>query len=127
MRFPKGIAFSLLLICWVADERGRVADEEDDLVAELLEVAQLAHEHGVAEVEVGGGGIKAGLDAQRAAGFPAVFEALAEVGDADDFGRAFLEQVKLFVYGQERTHSSYEYIEAGSGDRDWAAEGNVAR
>jgi hypothetical protein len=51
----------------VADERGRVADEEDDRVAELLEVAQLADEHGVAEVQIGRGGIEAGLDAQRLA------------------------------------------------------------
>jgi len=37
----------------VADEGGEVADEEDDGVAELLEVAQLAQEHGVAEMQVG--------------------------------------------------------------------------
>ena len=48
----------------VADEGGAVADEEDDGVAELLEVAELAHEDGVAEVEVGGGGVEAGLDAE---------------------------------------------------------------
>ena len=72
-------------------------------MAELLKVAQLAHEHGVAEVQVGGGGVEAGFDAQGAAGFAAVFKALAEVADADDFGGAFLEQIHLFVYRQERT------------------------
>ena len=59
-------------------------------MAELLKVAQLAHQHGVAEVQVGRGGVEAGLYAQRAAGFAAVFKALAQVADADDLRRAFL-------------------------------------
>jgi hypothetical protein len=62
-------------------------------VAELLKVAQLAEEHGVAEMEVGRGGVEAGFDAEGAAGFAALFEALAQVADADDFCCAFLEQV----------------------------------
>ena len=93
----------------VAYESGRIADEEDDLVAELLEVAQLAHEHGVAEVEIGSGGIESGFDAERAAGFERVREALAEVADADDFGGAFLEQVELLVDGWEGGHVDYKY------------------
>ena len=51
-----------------ADERGGVADEKNDGVAKLLEVAQLAHQHGVAQVKVGRGRVEAGLDAQRRAG-----------------------------------------------------------
>ena len=62
-------------------------------------MAQLAHQHGVAEVQVGRGGVEAGLDAQRATGFAALFKALAKVADADDLRRALLEQVHLFVYG----------------------------
>ena len=68
-------------------------------MAELLKVAQLAHQHGVAQVQVGRGGVKAGLYAQRPAGFAALFQALAQIGDADDLRRAFLEQIHLFVYG----------------------------
>ena len=68
-------------------------------MAKLLEVAQLAHEHGVAQVQVGRGGVESGFDAEGAAGFAAVFEALAQVGDADDFGGALLKEVHLFVYG----------------------------
>ena len=68
-------------------------------MAELLKVAQLAHQHGVAQVQVGRGGVEAGFHAQRAAGFAAVFQALAQVADADDLRRALLEQVHLFVYG----------------------------
>ena len=52
----------------IADESGAVADEEDDGVAHVLEVLELADEHGVAEVQVGRGGIEAGLDAQGLAG-----------------------------------------------------------
>jgi hypothetical protein len=62
-------------------------------VAELLEVAQLAQQHCVAEMQVGCSRIESGFDAERAAGFAAFFEAFAEVADADDFGGAFLEQI----------------------------------
>ena len=34
-------------------------------MAELLELGQLAHGHGVAQVQVAGGGIEAAVDAQR--------------------------------------------------------------
>jgi hypothetical protein len=68
-------------------------------MAELLKMAQLAHEHGVAQVQVGRGGVKAGLDAQGASGFASLFEALAQVADADDLCRALLKQIHLFVYG----------------------------
>jgi hypothetical protein len=78
-------------------------------MAELLEVAQLAHEDGVAQVQVGRGGVEADFDAQRAGGFAALFKALAQVGDADNLRRALLEQIKLFVYGQEVGHVVYQY------------------
>ncbi len=91
----------------VADEGGAVADEEDDGVAELLEVLELAHEHGVAEVEVGGGGVEAGLDAEGDARLAGVFEAGGEgvgrggCGGRDDFGGAFGDEVELVGYGGE--------------------------
>ncbi len=52
----------------IADEGGVVADEKDDLVAEVLKVLELAHQDRVAEVEVGGGGIESSLDAEGNAG-----------------------------------------------------------
>ena len=73
-------------------------------MAELLEMTQLADEDGMAQVEVGRGGVKAGFDAQRASGLAALFKALAQVGDANDFSCAFLEQIQLFVYGKKRAH-----------------------
>src|SRR5690606_39133465 len=51
----------------VADLRREVADHEDDLVPELLELAHLLHEHGVPEVEVGAGRVEARLHAERPA------------------------------------------------------------
>ncbi len=47
-------------------------------MAEVLKVLELAHEHSVAEVEVGRGGVEAGLDAQRDASATGFFEARAE-------------------------------------------------
>ena len=45
-----------------------VADQEDDGVAQILEMLHLAQQHGVAQVQIGRGGIEAGFHAQRAAG-----------------------------------------------------------
>ena len=70
-------------------------------MAEILEVLELAHEHGVAEVQVGRGGVESGLHAEGTAGFARFFEALAQIGDADDLRRALLEVVQLFVDGEE--------------------------
>jgi hypothetical protein len=70
-------------------------------VAEGLKVLELAHEHGVAEVEVGGGGIESGFDAEGLAGFAGGLEAIAEVLLADYFGGTFFEEVELLVDGEE--------------------------
>ena len=51
----------------VADQAGEVADQEDDVVAEVLQLAQLVELHGVAEVQVGPRRVEALLDAQRLA------------------------------------------------------------
>jgi hypothetical protein len=45
------------------------------------------------EVQVGRGGVEAGLDAQRASGFAALFEALPQVARTDDRLR-----VKILAY-----------------------------
>jgi hypothetical protein len=63
-RLARQLRAGRLLAGRVADEAGEVADEEDDLVAELLEVAHLAEDDRVAEVEVGRGGVEADLDQQ---------------------------------------------------------------
>ena len=86
----------------VADQCGRVADEEDDGVAELLEVAKLADEDGVAEVEVGGGGVKASLDAEGLAGGDGLLDTLLEGVEGEDLGGAFGDEVELVFHGGER-------------------------
>ncbi len=52
----------------IADHPGEVADDDDHLVPELLEVPELLQHHGVAEVQVGSGGIQAQLDLERCRG-----------------------------------------------------------
>jgi hypothetical protein len=75
----------------------------------LLEVAQLAHEHGMAQVQVGRCGVKSGLDTQRTRGFARVFKPLTEVGDADDLCRAFLEQIELLIDWWKCMHAVFQY------------------
>ena len=88
----------------IADQAGDVADQEDHRVAQVLEVLQLADQHGVAEVQVGRGGIESGLDAQRLAGLAGVFQALAQIRFANDLGSALLDVVELLVNGTEVRH-----------------------
>ena len=64
----------------VAHARGVVADDQDDGVAEVLELAQLLQHDGVAEVQVGRGRVQAELDAQRAALGEALLERAARAG-----------------------------------------------
>ena len=49
----------------VADHSGEVADQENDLMAEILELTHLVEQHGVADMQVRRRRIEAGLDAQR--------------------------------------------------------------
>ena len=49
----------------VANHRGEIADQEDHLVAEVLQLAHLVQHHGVADVDVRRRRVQAQLDAQR--------------------------------------------------------------
>jgi hypothetical protein len=82
-----------VLAAGVADHAGEVADQEHHVVAEVLEVAQLVDQHGMAEVQVRRGRVKAGLDAQGAAGFQLV----DELGLDQQFVGAALDQRQLGV------------------------------
>ena len=77
-------------------------------MAEILKVLELAHQHGVAEVQIGRGGIKAGLYAQRLAGLPGSLQALLQVGDPDDFSRTLLQVIELLIYRRE-VHRRLDY------------------
>ena len=52
----------------IADQAGEIADEEHDVMSQILELAHLVDKHGMSQVQVGCGRIEAGLDAQRPAG-----------------------------------------------------------
>ena len=54
----------LVLSGRVSDHAGEVADQELDLMPEVLEVPQLVDDHRMAEVQIRGGGIESQLDAQ---------------------------------------------------------------
>ena len=66
-------------------------------MSQLLKVPQLAHQHGVAQVQIRRSRIESRLHPQRPSGFAALFQALAQVAHADNLRRALLEQVHLFI------------------------------
>ena len=84
-------------------------------MAELLEMAQLSHQYGMTQVEIGGRRVEPGLDAQRRAGLPRLFKASAEVvfvfrtKQRDDLRGAFGEERELFFYRCKGWHVSLEY------------------
>ncbi len=80
----------------IADHPGEIADQKDDLVTQLLELAHLVEQHGVAEVQIGRGGIETGFHAQPAAGAQPLFELFLEQdfdGAASDHGERVGERV----------------------------------
>ena len=79
----------------VADERGAVADDERDAVAEVLELAELAQRHGMPEVDVGGRGVDAQLDIEGLA----ALELLEQRAFRHDLRRAGGDGVQLFFSG----------------------------
>ncbi len=93
----------------IADQAGHVADQEDDAVAQVLEMFHLAQQHGVAQVQIGRGGIEAGLHAQGTAGLGGALQAFPQILLANDFGEAFAEILHLFV------ESHFSPL-----DREWA-------
>jgi hypothetical protein len=75
----------------VADGGGEVSDDEDGLVAEFLELSQFFDDQGVAEVDIGGGGIDAEFRPEGA-----IFaEFIEQLFIGDDLGGAFGEEIEL--------------------------------
>ena len=74
----------------VADHPGEVADQEDHLVPQVLELPHLVEQHGMAQVQVRRGRVETGLDAQRAAELEPGFQLLA----LEDFVGAAADQVE---------------------------------
>ena len=88
----------------IANHAGEIADQEDDGVAEVLKMFELAQEHGVAEMKIGRGGIEAGFDPQRFAGGERLLQLGAKLGLLHNFSRAFFDVGELFVDGREGGH-----------------------
>src|SRR6185369_5504191 len=51
----------------IADHAGKIADQELNVMAQVLKLPQFVDDHGVAKVQVGGGGVHAQFYAQRTA------------------------------------------------------------
>ena len=94
----------LVLAGGIADHGGEVADEEGDGVAELLELTELLHQHGVADVEIGARGIEARFYAERDAGLTGFGEALFELGADVQIDDAAREERHLIGDGGEGRH-----------------------
>ena len=80
----------------VANQRGPVADDEGDGVAQVLELTHLAQRHGVAQVQVGAGGVDAELDVEGLA----LLKLLAKVGLGNDLRGARGDDTHLLVNRQ---------------------------
>ena len=85
----------------VADHGGEIADQKNSGVAQILKMLQLAKDHGVAKMKIGGRGIHAEIGAQRLAGFQRVIELGFQLGFRNDFSDAFFQVGKLFFDGFE--------------------------
>ena len=83
----------------IADQRGAVADDEGYAMAEVLELAHLAQRHGMAEVQVGGGGVDAELDVQR----HALGELRLELLHRHDLHGSRGDDLQLFFNRQQRS------------------------
>src|SRR5438876_5291501 len=81
----------------IADHPGEIADHDDDLVPEILEIAELAQDHGMAQMQIGRGGIETELDDQRAPRAPRTLELLAQLRLHDDARGAAAERAQLVV------------------------------
>ena len=68
-------------------------------MAFVLKMLEFAQHNGVAEMQIGRGGINAELDAQWFARGAGTFELRPEFLFANDFGGAFAQRGELLVYG----------------------------
>jgi hypothetical protein len=94
----------------IADHAGEVADQEHHVVAEILELAQLVDEDRVAQVQIWGRGVEAGLHPQRPARGQALLQLAIQqdlLGSASDLvqGLHRIGAVPLPASGRGASHS----------------------
>ena len=85
----------------IADHAGEVADQKQGLMPQVLKLLHLVEQHRMPEMQVGRGGIEAGLDAQR----PAFRQPLGQQFLGNDLGRAALDDVEGFAHRCRMIHS----------------------
>ncbi len=95
--FPAQRRPGLVPAAGIADQAGEISDQKDNGVPQVLEVLHLADQDGMSQVDVGGGGIKAGLDQQGFSRFGGAGDLFLEILFADDLQRPFSEQIELFA------------------------------
>jgi hypothetical protein len=69
----------------IAYHPGKIADDENGLMAQILKLAQLAENDGVTEMEVWPAGITTELDGERLVGLDGPFQFPDEIVFRDDF------------------------------------------
>ena len=92
----------------IADQAGEIADQEDHLVAELLELAHLVDQHRVPEVQIGRGGIESGLDLQRRAALELALQLAGQqqvLRTARQLGHLFLDVLVACIHVVRRNSS----------------------
>ena len=99
----------------VADQAGEIADQEDHAVAELLEVAHLAQQHGVAEMQIGCRRVEAGLDRQRFAGDAGPLQLGAQLVLVDQVDGTALQQFELLGNRRKPAHDAARSIPVEEG------------
>ena len=85
----------------VANHGGEITDQENGGMAQVLKMLDLAQDHGVAQVKIGGRGVHTEIDTQRFAGFQRVIELGFQLGFRNDFSDAFFQVGELFFDGFE--------------------------
>ena len=80
----------------VADHAGEITDQEHRLMAQFLELLHFVEQHGMPQVQIGGGGVESGLDAER----PALGQALDQRLFRDELGGASFDDFQGFSGGR---------------------------
>src|ERR1035438_7416126 len=96
---------------WIAYHSGEISDEEDDRVAEVLKMFELAQQDRVPQVQIGSGWIEARLHPQRFARSERTFEFGAQFGFLNNLRRALLDVCQLFVNRWKVSHVVSDYID----------------
>jgi hypothetical protein len=77
----------------VSDQSGSIANQKNNLVSEILEVAHLAKKYGVAQMNVRGCGIETGFDDEGFIGFDGALELLLQLVELNYLDGAALYQL----------------------------------